>query len=51
MLQLLNGTDGIARERLAIAGYADTAPVAGNETEEGRSRNRRVDIVILSNPA
>jgi chemotaxis protein MotB len=51
MLQLLNGTDGIARERLAIAGYADTAPVAENETEEGRSRNRRVDIVILSNAA
>lgn len=51
MLQLLNGTDGIARERLAIAGYADTSPVAGNETEEGRSRNRRVDIVILAKPA
>jgi chemotaxis protein MotB len=48
MLQLLNGSERIARERLAIAGYADTAPITTNETEEGRSRNRRVDIVILS---
>lgn len=48
MLQLLNGPERIARERLAIAGYADTAPITTNETEEGRSRNRRVDIVILS---
>jgi chemotaxis protein MotB len=35
-------------ERFAIAGYAATAPVASNETEEGRARNRRVDIVILN---
>ena len=48
MLQLLNGPERIARERLAIAGYDDTAPITTNETEEGRSRNRRVDIVILS---
>jgi len=30
------------------AGYADTAPVASNDTEEGRARNRRVDIIILN---
>ncbi len=48
MLQALNSDEQIARERLAIAGYADTAPVTSNDTEEGRSRNRRVDIVILS---
>lgn len=39
---------GVARERLSIAGYADTAPVDNNETEEGRRNNRRVDIVILN---
>jgi chemotaxis protein MotB len=33
---------------MAIAGFADTAPVADNETEEGRARNRRVDIVVLN---
>jgi len=39
---------GVARERLSIAGYADTDPLDTNETEEGRQRNRRVDIVILN---
>lgn len=39
---------GVPRERMSIAGYADVAPVASNDTEEGRARNRRVDIVILN---
>jgi chemotaxis protein MotB len=39
---------GVARERLSIAGYADTAPIDNNDTEEGRRKNRRVDIVILN---
>jgi chemotaxis protein MotB len=42
---------GVARGRLAIAGYAETAPVDDNDTEEGRRRNRRVDIVILNETA
>ena len=41
----------IAAERLSIAGYADTVPVADNATAEGRARNRRVDLVILNNYA
>jgi chemotaxis protein MotB len=42
---------GVARERLSIAGYADTAPIDRNDTEEGRSNNRRVDVVILNQTA
>ena len=38
---------GIAPQRFAIAGYADNLPVAGNDSDEGRSKNRRVDIVIV----
>lgn len=38
----------IASERLSVAGYADTHPVADNSTPAGRARNRRVDIVVLS---
>jgi chemotaxis protein MotB len=41
----------IAAQRLSIAGYADTVPVADNDTPEGRARNRRVDLVILNNYA
>ncbi len=33
-------------ERFGVAGYAEYRPVASNATEEGRDRNRRVEIVI-----
>jgi chemotaxis protein MotB len=39
---------GVSKDRLSIAGYADTAPLDNNETEEGRQKNRRVDIIILN---
>jgi chemotaxis protein MotB len=48
MLELLRQKFGIAPERLSVAGYAENAPVESNDTEEGRARNRRVDLVILS---
>lgn len=48
MLNLLSGRFGIPPQKMAVAGYADTVPVASNDTEEGRARNRRVDIVILN---
>lgn len=39
---------GIDKDRLSIAGYADTNPVDDNDTEAGRAKNRRVDIIILN---
>jgi chemotaxis protein MotB len=39
---------GISPERVSATGYAEYKPIAPNDTPEGRSRNRRVDIVILS---
>ena len=38
---------GVDERRFQIAGFADTMPLLSNETEEGRARNRRVDIVII----
>lgn len=35
-------------ERLSASGYAHFHPVAGNDSDEGRMRNRRVDIVVLT---
>jgi chemotaxis protein MotB len=48
MLEVLSTKFKIPADRFAVAGYADTSPVAENDTDDGRARNRRVDIVILN---
>jgi chemotaxis protein MotB len=47
---LMIETKKIAPERLAAAGYSEHHPVDTNDTVEGRSHNRRVDIVVIANP-
>lgn len=37
---------GVDPERLAAVGYGEHQPIADNATEEGRSKNRRVVLVI-----
>lgn len=37
----------LAPERFSIAGYGEYRPIAPNDTAENKSKNRRVDIVIL----
>jgi len=48
MMELFSGRFEIPPQRMAIAGYADTAPLDSNDTAEGRAHNRRVDIVIVN---
>ncbi|MDX5410415.1 MAG: flagellar motor protein MotD [Thauera sp.] len=43
--------NGVSPDRLTAAGYADQRPVAGNEDEVGRARNRRVTVLIESRTA
>lgn len=38
---------GIETARLEARGLGDTAPIADNESPEGREKNRRVEFVIL----
>lgn len=38
---------GFRPARLSASGYAEFHPVASNDTAEGRSENRRVDIIVL----
>ena len=37
---------GIKPQRLSAIGYADTRPLTSNKTEHGRSKNRRVALVL-----
>jgi outer membrane protein OmpA-like peptidoglycan-associated protein len=41
-------SQGVALNRMATISYGETHPVADNATPEGRSQNRRVEIVVLS---
>jgi chemotaxis protein MotB len=36
----------VRAEKLSVAGYAEFHPMADNATAEGRSKNRRVDVVV-----
>lgn len=40
---------GVAADRLTAVGMGEDYPIAGNDTAEGRSRNRRVDVILLDN--
>jgi chemotaxis protein MotB len=37
---------GVSAEMITSAGYADTRPVAPNTTDEGRQKNRRVEVRV-----
>ena len=43
----LNGK-GVALNRMSTISYGETQPLESNKTKEGRSKNRRVVIVVLS---
>lgn len=45
VVKALTGTHGIGAERLSGHGAGPLAPVASNRTDDGRARNRRVDLV------
>jgi outer membrane protein OmpA-like peptidoglycan-associated protein len=37
---------GVPAFRISAVGYGETRPIANNETEQGRERNRRIDVRI-----
>ncbi len=39
---------GVDRNRLSARGFGDAQPIADNDTQAGRARNRRVDFTIRS---
>lgn len=45
VVQELTSSHGISASRVAAHGIGPLAPVASNETESGRAKNRRVELV------
>ena len=46
VLQHLLANAPISPADVQALGYGESQPVANNETEEGRRRNRRIDVII-----
>jgi len=37
---------GIDAERVVARGYGESRPIANNESETGRAKNRRIDVTV-----
>lgn len=47
IMRLFLGKYDFSPANISIAGYGDYRPIASNDSDEGRKKNRRVDIVLL----
>jgi len=46
IVQILNENEAINPESLTAAGRGEFAPIATNETTDGKARNRRIEVVL-----
>jgi len=47
-IEALLTQDGIDPARISTDGWGDEKPIATNDSEEGRAKNRRTDLVVLN---
>lgn len=50
VLRYLNENEHVDTRRLSAVGYGENQPLAPNNSEENRARNRRVNIVVIYEP-
>jgi OmpA-OmpF porin, OOP family len=46
-IQSMLAAGGVPADRITTAGYGQDKPVASNDTEEGKARNRRTELIVL----
>ncbi|MBU0741317.1 OmpA family protein [bacterium] len=46
----LDANMGLSADRISAKGSGETSPIANNETEAGRARNRRIEVRLLLPP-
>jgi OOP family OmpA-OmpF porin len=46
VMKYLTGSAGIEKDMLTSRGYGETQPIASNDTDEGKEKNRRVEFLI-----
>lgn len=51
VVRFLQENVGIEAVRLQAIGMSEYHPVASNETDDGRTQNRRIEIILLPEPA
>jgi flagellar motor protein MotB len=47
VVRFLTGVRGLSARVFSVNGYAFYRPIAGNDTEEGRARNRRIEVRLF----
>lgn len=50
VVRILSELNSVPPRHLSATGFADSRPLVPNDTPEGRSKNRRVEIVVLERP-
>ena len=48
IIKYLTQTHKFPPDRLSAVGYGEYMPIAENTSPQGRAKNRRVDIIVLS---